>query len=256
MTITAHRSAFGRQVAPGAHSIGPAKRGMWKGGYSRSYLFEDDDGGLTLVDTGWDTDARYIVRYLEDIGRSPADIRCIALTHAHRSHLGGLARLVQLSHAPVRSHAAEAPIVEGRERARPIPLWPPLPLRLLPFRVTSHLPVLRHVPCEVHPDYLDEGDRVGPLTVLYTPGHTKGHLAFLYRDSVLVVGDAVATWPRFGAGWPGFNADEPEYRRSLRRLVDAAPRVVCTGHGEAIVEDTADLLRTLVGDPGAKDASS
>jgi glyoxylase-like metal-dependent hydrolase (beta-lactamase superfamily II) len=248
MTLVRCESLFGREVARGAHQIGPSRRGIWKGGYSRSYLFEDDDATLTLVDTGWDADAGIILRYLEDIGRSPSEIEHIALTHAHRSHLGGVKRLVELSGANVWCHATEAPIVEGREKAHPIRLWPPLPVRLIPFRIISWLPILKHRPAEVKPEhYVVEGERVGPLTVLHTPGHTEGHLAFRYGASVLAVGDAVATWPKkFSAGWPGFNRDNREYRQSLMRLVASDPDVVCPGHGDAIVHDTADRMRALV----------
>jgi glyoxylase-like metal-dependent hydrolase (beta-lactamase superfamily II) len=246
---SAFHSMFGRELSPGAHQIGPSRRAIRKGGYSRSYLFEGDDGCLTLVDTGWDTDARTILRYLDDIGRSPAQIAHIALTHSHRSHLGGLARLVELSGATVSCHEEEAPIVEGRRRAHPIRLWPLFPLRLYLFRIVSHLPILAHVPCEVDKtNSLVDGASIGPLTVIHTPGHTSGHLAFSYRNGVLllVVGDAVATWPFFSAGWPGFNRDEHEYRKSLLKLVDLEPGIVCPGHGDAIVEDTAERVQGLV----------
>jgi glyoxylase-like metal-dependent hydrolase (beta-lactamase superfamily II) len=246
---SAHDSTFGRELAPGAHQIGPTWRATRKGGYSRSYLFEGDDDRLTLVDTGWDTDARTILRYLDDIGRSPAQIEYIALTHTHRSHLGGVARLKEFSGAMVRCHETEAPIVEGRRRAHPIRLWPPFPLRLYLFRIISHLPILAHVPCEVDKaNALGQGSRIGPLTVIPTPGHTPGHLAFGYQTEqlLLVVGDAVATWPYFSAGWPGFNLDEHEYRRSLKRLVELEPGIVCPGHGDAITDDTANRVRRLV----------
>jgi glyoxylase-like metal-dependent hydrolase (beta-lactamase superfamily II) len=237
---------FGRELAPGAHQIGPSRRALPQGGYSRAYLFEGNNGRLTLVDTGWDGKAKTILRYLDDIGRSPQEIEYIALTHSHRSHLGGLARLVELSGAKVRCHASEAPVIEGRRRAHPIRLWPPFPVRLYLFRIISHLPIMNHVPCEVDKAQpLVEGSHVGPLTVLHTPGHTEGHLAFSYGNT-LVVGDSVATWPKFGAGWPGFNLEEAEYRRSLMRLVECAPEIVCPGHGDAIVENTAERLRSLV----------
>jgi glyoxylase-like metal-dependent hydrolase (beta-lactamase superfamily II) len=238
-------SMFGRELAPGAHQIGPTRRALRKGGFSRCYLFEDDDGTLTLVDTGWDDDAGVILRYLDDIGRSPTEIAYIAMTHYHRSHLGGLAELVKYSGAEVSSHETEAPVIDGRRRAHPIALWPLRPFRLIPFRIISWLPIYKHVPCHVD-RYLVEGARVGPLEVLHTPGHTPGHLAFRYRDSVIVAGDAVATWPRFSAGWPGFNLDDDEYRVSLVRLVGYEPDVVCPGHGDAIVEGTAARLQTLV----------
>lgn len=247
------RSAFGRQIAPGVHQVG-----LWrlrKGGYSRSYLFEDDeDGTLTLVDTGWDDDAGAILRYLDDIGRSPAEISHIAMTHYHRSHLGGLARLARISGAEVSSHASEAPVIEGTRRAHPVALLPLRPLPLIPFRIISWTPLYKHVPWHVK-RFLQEGDEVGPLTVVHTPGHTAGHLAFRYRESVLVVGDAVATWPlRLSAGWPGFNRDDTEYRRSLVKLVRGRPDVVGPGHGDAIVENTAAQLDTLIRGRKFKDA--
>ncbi|MFC1531424.1 MBL fold metallo-hydrolase, partial [Gemmatimonadota bacterium] len=39
---------------------------------------------------------------------------------------------------------------------------------------------------------LPEGDRVGDFTVIETPGHTPGHLAFWReRDRVLILGDVL-----------------------------------------------------------------
>lgn len=230
-------------ICEGVHGIG-LPPGMAKGGCSRAYLFEHGDA-LALVDTLWDEDANVILQYLWSIGRSPTDIRHIVLSHAHRSHLGGLATLRRLSNAEVCSHRAEAPIIEGKENARPIRLWPLRPLKLYPFRVASHFDFVKHVPCKVDRPDLEDGSTVGPLTVVHTPGHTPGHLAFSYRDSVLAVGDAIATWPRIGAGWPGFNLDEHAYRASLRRLVDRRPEVVGPGHGEPITQSTAEVLRTL-----------
>jgi glyoxylase-like metal-dependent hydrolase (beta-lactamase superfamily II) len=237
---------FGSEIAGGVHAIGAPRHGMSKGGFSRAYLLEDGDD-LTLIDTGWDDDGYMITRYLASIGRSPSEIAHIALTHAHRSHLGGLATLAALSDAEVSCHATEAPIVERREKARPIRLWPLLPLRLYVFRVISWLPILEHQACRVD-RHLDDGSKVGKLTIaIHTPGHTPGHVAFRYRDSVLLVGDAVATWPRrLSAGWPGFNLDEGEYRRSLRKLVELRPQVVCPGHGDPLVDDVPRRLAKLV----------
>jgi glyoxylase-like metal-dependent hydrolase (beta-lactamase superfamily II) len=198
-----------------------------------------------LVDTGWDGDAGMILKYLARIGRSPQELTHVVITHAHRSHLGGLKRTVSLSRAIVCSHSAEAPIIAGSVRAHPISYWPPLPLSLLPFRIISHLPLFNHEPCQVDRTDLEHSSRVGPLEVLYTPGHTTGHLAFRC-GSVIAVGDAIATWPRFAPGWPGFNLDERRYRITLVELVDLEPAVVGPGHGAPIVADTARQVRTLI----------
>jgi glyoxylase-like metal-dependent hydrolase (beta-lactamase superfamily II) len=249
MATPPHRPPPGYEIDDGLHTIGPTTEGMRKGGYSRAYLIEDGDH-LTLVDTLFDDDAQLVVQYLLSIGRSASDLTHIVLTHAHRSHLGGVAALKRLSGARVLCHDREAAIVEGREQAPPVSLLPLRPLVLIPFRVLSYLHRPPHVPCPVD-GTIGEGDRVGSLEVLHVPGHTPGHLAFFWRRRMLIVGDAILTWPSFGAGWPGFNLDERQYRRSLWRLVTMEPQMVGPGHGEPIRDSTAERLHSLFEQPPA-----
>lgn len=243
------------ELAPGVHSIGPTSEGLLKGGYVHAYLFVGkDDKELTLVDTGWDDDAHVILKYLWSIGRSPAELKHIAITHAHRSHLGGLATLQALSRAKVYAHRAEAPIIAGHKRAKPVSFRPLRPLVLQPFRFLARLDLPKHVPCEVT-DVLDDNYKgpIGELEVIYTPGHTPGHLAFVRaRDRVLIAGDAVANWPSFSAGWPGFNLNEKLYKKSLAKLVNWNPRpeYVGVGHGDPIKNAAPTLLETLL--PGRR----
>jgi glyoxylase-like metal-dependent hydrolase (beta-lactamase superfamily II) len=233
-------------MVPGVHAIGPSTRGQSQGGYSRAYLFEDTDG-LTLVDTLWDEDAHMILDYLWRIGRTPNEIKHIVMTHAHRSHLGGLATLKALSGATVHSHAEEAPIIEGRRPAAKIPLTPLVPVELIPIRVASQLGRFPHVRCTVDKPDLTEGSTIGSLQVMHMPGHTPGNLTLSWEgDRVLAVADIIMQWPSFSAGWPGFNRDEVQFRASLERVVQLRPEVVCTGHGDPIWKNAgriADLLR-------------
>lgn len=214
-----------------------------KGGYSRAYLFEDGDR-LTLVDALFDPDARQIIDYMWSIGRAPAELTDIVVTHSHRSHIGGLATLKRISGARVWCHASEVAIVEGRQSAAPVALWPLRPLVLYPFRVMSYLPYKPHVPCKVD-CRAEEGEQIGSLKVIHAPGHTPGNLALLWKERVLVVADVILTWPTFAAGWPGFNTDEPLFRRSLQRLVDLKPEIVCVAHGDPICDNAAQRLSTL-----------
>lgn len=245
------RPVAGRELEPGLHVIG-LTRGMKgayrKGGFTRAYLFEDGDR-LTLADALFDTDAQQIIDYLWSIGRAPSDLTDIVLTHSHRSHIGGVATLKRLSDATVWCHESEAAIVEGRQPSVPITLWPLRPLALYPIRIMSYLPSLApHAPCKVdrHPK---DGDAINSLRVIHAPGHTPGNIALLWKERVLVVADAILTWPVFGPGWPGFNEDEVLYRRSLWRLLNLEPEVVCVAHGEPICENAAELLPTLVSYP-------
>lgn len=239
-------AAPGYQLAEGVHTVGTLRRPLLHGGNSRAYLFEEGDR-LTLVDTLFDNDARVIIDYLWSIGRSPSDVTDIVLTHSHRSHIGGVAAMRALSNAPVSCHASEAAVVEGHAHLPPVKLRPLRPPQLIPFRVLSHLHRPKHKPCLVDCT-IDEGSTFGTqLKVFHVPGHTDGSLALSWRDEdILVVADAVLTWPSFGAGWVGFNVDDVLFRKSLRRLVDMKPRILAPGHGFPISENTTAHLATLI----------
>ena len=228
------------QLAEGVHSIGQKK-----GGRVHAFLIEHADG-LTLVDTLFDDDAHDVLAYLRQIGRRPDELTQIVLTHAHRSHLGGVAALKRLSGAPVYSHEWEADIVAGERKARAGRFWPIFPLRLWPFRLGLALGKPKHQPCPVD-EVLADGDALGPLQVVHIPGHSPGHLAFYWPErKVLVAGDAIATWPSFGAGWPGFNLNEEQHRESIRRLAAFEAAVVGVGHGPPIIEAASDRVHELV----------
>jgi glyoxylase-like metal-dependent hydrolase (beta-lactamase superfamily II) len=227
------------RVAEGVYSIGQTK-----GGRVHAYLFEQDSE-LTLVDTLFDADAERVLDCIRRIGRSPGNLKHIALTHAHRSHLGGLARLKRLTGALVCAHEWEADIIAGERLAQPVSLRPQGPLSTYPMRIGLALGRPRHAPCPVDRS-LREGDQVGPLRVVHIPGHTPGHLAFHWKQrGVLAVGDAVATWPRIDAGWPGFNLNEGQYRASLKRLAQIEAEVIAVGHGEPLRERAADRVHAL-----------
>jgi len=65
-----------------------------------AFLIEEG-GELALVDTLFESDARLVLEAIRGLGRSVTDLKRIAITHAHRSHLGGLAALKRASGATV-----------------------------------------------------------------------------------------------------------------------------------------------------------
>ena len=186
------------QLAPGVHSLG-----VPKGFDVHAFLIEDDDG-LTLIDTLFDADARLVCQQIHLLGYTVGDLKRIVLTHAHRSHLGGLATLKRLSGARVYAHAWEADIVAGERKAQQVSWWPQDPVSTYHFQIGNNLDLSHHRPCKVD-HFLAGGERLGVLEVIHTPGHSPGHLAFwLAAPRILITGDAVVTSPKFMAGWPGF----------------------------------------------------
>lgn len=126
------------QVAPDIFSLGQRQ-----GAYVHAYLLETPDG-LILIDTLFDTDGKRILQLLEKNGHAVGDLKHIIMTHAHRSHLGGLALLKDLSGATVYSHEWEADLVSGDRAAQQVS-WRPQPsFRTYPFQLANNLNLTRH----------------------------------------------------------------------------------------------------------------
>jgi glyoxylase-like metal-dependent hydrolase (beta-lactamase superfamily II) len=228
------------QVAPGITSL--AQR---KGGFVHAFLIEDQ-GELTVIDTLFDVDAGLILAEIARMGRTVRDLKHLILTHAHRSHLGGLARLKELSGAPIYAHEWEADIIAGERKAQSISLWPRQPLRVYPLQAGLALGLGKHPPVPV--DHLiHEGDQIGPFKVIYAPGHSPGHLTFYWEQrKMLVAGDAIATWPRFELGWPAFTLNPRQHLQSLRRLAELDVEILGVGHGDPLPSGGGRRLRAAL----------
>jgi glyoxylase-like metal-dependent hydrolase (beta-lactamase superfamily II) len=227
------------ELAPGVHALGHGA-----GGHVRAFLI-DDGGELTLVDTLFEGDGRLVLEAIHAFGRAPSDLKRIAITHGHRSHLGGVAALKRASGATIYAHPWEADIVAGERRAQPVTLLPRQSLRLLPFQIGLRLNRPRHTPCPVD-EALEEGDALGPLNVLHAAGHSPGHLAFHWPErNFLIAGDAIATWPTLCPGWAAFQLNQAQHAETLRRLAALDARIVGVGHGDPITEDAADRVQAL-----------
>src|SRR4051794_22848473 len=137
--------------------------------FVNAYLVREDDG-FTLVDTTVGRGADALIAAAERAGGA---IRRIALTHGHGDHVGSLDALktrlgdavqVLMPELDARIHAGEQ-VVEGKLPGS----WPKL----------ATTPDVR----------LADGDRVGSLRVVASPGHTPGHVAFVdTRDGALIAG--------------------------------------------------------------------
>jgi len=223
-----------RDVAEGVHQIGEH--------YVNWYLVEEG-GRITIVDAGLPASWRSLLGALEGLGRAPGDIEALVLTHAHFDHIGFAERARAELGIPVWVHENDAsltrrPWLYMSERS---------PLRYLDRKT---LPVVasfvragapRVGPIRGVRRFGDEGtlDVPGSPRVLFTPGHTLGHVALhLPERDAVITGDALVTHdiytdirgPRIVAR--GATADSERALASLDRLAGTGAGTLLPGHGE------------------------
>jgi len=197
------------------------------------YIVEDADK-LILVDTGLPRSAKKIEKYIEGLGRKPTDVSTIVITHFHIDHVGSLKNMKKLTNAQVAVHEADADYVAGKKS-------PPKPKNLM-FKALSF--VMKAAPVE--PDIrLKEGDKVGSLMVIHTPGHSEGHISLLdSARKVMFVGDAV----RFIDGKlegppPHFTPDMDRARDSIGKIATFDFDIMLTGHGLPLTPDASKKIK-------------
>lgn len=210
----------------------------------RVYLIVDEDG-LTLIDTSLPFAPKRIFKQLAKIGRSHSDVKRILITHAHPDHVGGLAGLLEKTHAEVWASEGEARVIRGETSiARPPVGSVPWPQRILRFLV----PPAKVKPSPVH-RILKDGetlDIMGGLQVVSTPGHAPDHISFWHPEKrILFAGDTMMYL--FGRLDPLFRivtVDMRQNMHSVRKLAKLEPETILFGHGKPITERaTATLNR-------------
>ncbi|WP_410772231.1 MBL fold metallo-hydrolase [Fontibacillus sp. BL9] len=205
------------------------------------YLIEEEEG-VTLIDAALPYSAKGILRAVADTTGKP--LTRIILTHGHDDHVGALDAIKgKYPNIPVYISARDARLLEGDlsldndESQTPIRGG-------VPKKVTTRADVL-----------LAEGDRVGSLQVIYSPGHTPGSISLLdTRSGALVVGDAFQTRGGIAVSgvmrplfpFPAMATWNVETAlRSARKLADLKPSLLAAGHGRMISSPAGDMERAI-----------
>jgi glyoxylase-like metal-dependent hydrolase (beta-lactamase superfamily II) len=210
-------------------------------GFVNAFLL--DLGELTLIDTGIPGSEKKILRALAELGKPPAALRHILITHLHGDHTGGLPALQRASGAQTYMHPSEAADYAGGTTMRPVEAGPGLLNAVIKGRMPASRPLAAPAPID---NALHDGqvlEFAGGLQVIAAPGHTAGQVVFLSPQAggVMFLGDA-CTHLLGRLGWSPIYEDLEEGRRTLRRLASIRFDTACFSHGPAITPGASDRL--------------
>jgi len=194
------------EVAPGVHRVPlPLPNDGLRA--VNVYVITAADGGVVLVDSGWSIpEARsLLVEALDSLGHTLPDVRRFLVTHVHRDHYTQAIAIRREFGTPVALGADEIGTLEITMNPERMPLQQQLgSLRamgaidladFLDKEIAGHERPAHRSDWELPDEWLTDGDvdaggRV--LTVVPTPGHTRGHVVFHdLGNGLLFAGDHV-----------------------------------------------------------------
>jgi glyoxylase-like metal-dependent hydrolase (beta-lactamase superfamily II) len=185
-----------------------------------------------------------ILRALEELGRSPSEIKHIVITHYHLDHVGGLPEIQEYVSARTGVHLAEAPHIES-EGPLPNPFQHPLLAKICEPYLRRNDPGAARVDV-----ILDDGDELpalGGMRVVHAPGHTAGSISLFFPNrGVLLVGDAMQyKFGRLMLPSRLFTQDMAQAADSVRKLAALDFETLCFSHFRPILTGADERVREL-----------
>ncbi len=204
------------------------------------YIVEEEKT-LTLIDAGVSMMASKIIRFSENLKKP---ITRILITHCHSDHIGGLVKLkVALPYAKVIVPERESRFMNGDFSLDPNE--PNLPLKGGYPKEVMH----------IWDETIKDGEGIGPLTAICTPGHTPGMTSYWNeQDRVLIVGDALQTKGGLAiAGVTNWTFPFPAMAtwskelafKSAEKILEVAPDVIAPGHGKLLHKPLLELKKAI-----------
>lgn len=173
-------------------------------------------GEAVIVDTGVAGKAADIEKALSEAGSRWEQVGHLILTHKHPDHIGSADEVVK--------KATDATVYAGQQDIAAI-------------KVSRAITAAR------------DGDDVGGLRIVATPGHTPGHISVFDADArVFVAGDAMVG-EKGGVGRPGaqFTENMDEALRSVSKVAALDFDIALFGHGEPVTSGAKAKVAALAG---------
>jgi glyoxylase-like metal-dependent hydrolase (beta-lactamase superfamily II) len=219
--------------------------GVWRAGtrFVNWYVVDGGADGLTLVDAGLPGYRRQLAPSLAAIGKQPADVKAVVLTHGHIDHIG-FADVLADAGATVHLHPDDVSLANDPKtnktdsKSLKYLTWPGT-IAFIAHAMRNGVTRPAGMPPAVPLVDGTAADVPGQPVVTHAPGHTDGSCVLEFREhGVVFVGDLLCTLSFF-SGRPAdpqlqtraSNRNSAQAMASLDRLQGIAARTVLPGHG-------------------------
>ena len=157
------------------------------------YLFiEENHDDLTLIDPSFLSQLPILENYLLDAGYDIKNVKRIILTHVHVDHAQAANAIKEKSGAKVYSHWIEANYLAHNPSYNGPPTTQETIDKLKKLGISLEELTKKYGSFEVEPIIVDypvsDGDMIGSLRVIHTPGHTPGHISLYYKEDGTIFG--------------------------------------------------------------------
>jgi glyoxylase-like metal-dependent hydrolase (beta-lactamase superfamily II) len=212
-----------------------------------------DDEMAVLIDTGMPGQMEQICVAMSEVGVSLDKLKVVILTHQDLDHIGCLPEILNQSNSDIEvyAHIFDKPYIEGV-----LPLIKTDPNRMskeawasIPEQMQS---LYKNPPKSKVHNTLEDGQELsycGGIQVIFTPGHTPGHISlYLKQSKTLVAGDAIVLANGVLRGpIQQTTLDMKTALSSLEKFVDLDIETVICYHGGLCNIKAKEQLEDLIG---------
>jgi glyoxylase-like metal-dependent hydrolase (beta-lactamase superfamily II) len=213
-----------------------------------------DDNEIILVDTGIPGQLEEIRDEIEKAGVPFNKLTKVILTHQDIDHIGSLPEILKAADHKIEvfAHEADKPYIEGDK-----PFLKMNPERVakmmesLPEDERQKIKAMFGSPLTAKVDKtISDGEVLpycGGITVIFTPGHTPGHISLYHQQSkTLITGDALVAVNGIISGPnPQATPDMETALQSIKKFTNYDIETVICYHGGVIKENANKQLLAL-----------
>ncbi|MBC2581121.1 MBL fold metallo-hydrolase [Clostridium sp. DJ247] len=213
-----------------------------------------DNDTVILVDAGYPGQLPEIREAIEKVGVSLDKLNMVILTHQDIDHIGSVSSILKElpNSVKILAHEEEKAYIEG-DKLLIKTAQLEAKLNSLPEEMRSIYEKLKagYQNCKVKVDKtLIDGEELpycGGITVIYTPGHTLGHIClYLKQSKTLITGDVLVVKGGILAKASSFtNFDMDLSIKSLKKLTKYDIETVICYHGGLYKDNVNQCIKEL-----------